>query len=100
MTDELKAGRKKLPLVLRLCVYLGAASPFRPSTGIYDDFDDPDFARAMMFKPFSVIDLTTLPEEMIRQHGTAALMEMLLKYARERDFVRAVSQLKECETLT
>src|SRR5260364_446349 len=61
MNDALKAGSKKLPLVLPLCVYHGETSPFPQSTDIYDDFDDPDLARAMMFKPFSLIDLTTLP---------------------------------------
>jgi predicted transposase YdaD len=67
---------------------------------VYDDFEDPDLARALVFKPFSLIDLTTLPESVIRQHGVASLMEMLLKYTRERDFARAISQLQEGDTLT
>ncbi len=100
MNDALKAGSQKLPLVLPLCIYHGEQSPFPQSTDIYDDFDDPDLACALVFKPFSLIDLTILSEETIRQHGVASLMEMLLKYTRERDFDRAVAQLKAGDTLS
>ncbi len=100
MNDALKAGSQKLPIVLPLCIYHGEQSPFPQSTDIYDDFEDPDLARALVFKPFSLIDLTTLPESMIRQHGVATLMELLLKHSREKEFARAVAQLKEGDTLT
>jgi hypothetical protein len=39
-----------------------------------------------MFKPLSLIDLGQIAEEALAKHGTADLLEMLLKQSRERTY--------------
>ncbi len=95
MEDHLKAGHSKLLLILPICVYHGKQSPFPHSTDIYDEFEDPELARQLVFKPFHLIDLTVLDEETIQQHGTAALMELLLKQAWVKDILSTFRQLIE-----
>ncbi|GAM53684.1 putative transposase [bacterium endosymbiont of Mortierella elongata FMR23-6] len=95
MEDHLKAGHNKLPLILPICVYHGRPSPFPHSTDIYDEFEDAELARELVFKPFRLIDLTVLNEETIQHHGTAALMELLLKQAWVKDLLSTFRQLLE-----
>ncbi|WP_235776166.1 Rpn family recombination-promoting nuclease/putative transposase [Rickettsiella massiliensis] len=84
--EHLQQGHKKLPIILPLCVYHGEVSPYPHSTDLYDHFDEPDFARQVMFKPFKLIDLTIFSDEEISQH-VAALMEMLFKHHRAKNFM-------------
>lgn len=95
MEDHLKAGHNRLPLILPICVYHGKQSPFPHSTDIYDEFEDTELARQLVFKPFQLIDLTVLDEEAIQQHGTAALMELLLKRAWVKSLLSTFRQLLE-----
>ncbi len=87
MDQYLRAGHTKLPLVLSICIYHGKKSPYPSSTDVYDEFEHPELARQLVFKPFILIDLTTLSEEEIEKHGLVALMEMLLKHSRAKDFI-------------
>jgi len=57
------------------------------SVDIYDCFEDPILARVIMFKPLDLIDLGQIEEEELVQHGTADLLEMLLKQSRTRTFL-------------
>jgi predicted transposase/invertase (TIGR01784 family) len=93
MADHLKAGGKQLPLVLPLCVYHGKRSPYPYSTDIYDSFADPHLARQLVFRPFQLIDLTVLSEETLQQHGTVALMELLLKTTWKKTFLTLLQRL-------
>ena len=87
MDQHLRQGHKKLPIILPICVYNGSISPYPYSCDVYDCFNNPEFAREIAFKPFILIDLTILSDEEIAQHGLAALMEMLLKHSRAKNFV-------------
>jgi predicted transposase YdaD len=78
--------RQRLPSVLNLCLYTGQQTPYPYSVDIYDCFEDPILARAEMFKPLSLIDLGQMEEEALAKHGTADLLEMLLKQSRERTY--------------
>src|SRR5260363_1145 len=49
-------------------------------------------ARALVFKPFSLVDLTTMTEEAIKQHGAAALMELLFKWYSARNLLEVLKQ--------
>ena len=85
---------KKLPIVIGLCVYHGRRSPYPYSTDIHDCFEDPELVRrCRVFQEFQLTDLTTISEEEVTSHGTACLMEMLLKQSHTRDFVKAVNIL-------
>jgi recombination-promoting nuclease RpnB len=50
-------------------------------------------ARELAFKPFKLIDLTVLSDEEISQHGLAALLEMLFKHHRSKQFLSIMRQL-------
>ena len=93
MEDHLRQGHDKLPIVITMCLYHGKQSPYPYTTDIYDYFADPILAREMMFKPFRLIDLTVLSDEVIQQHGLAALMEMLFKHYTTRDLLQVSHQI-------
>jgi len=48
-----------------------------------------------MFKPLPLIDLGQMSEKELKQHGTAALMELLLKQARYRTFLKWIKEHAE-----
>ncbi len=60
-------------------------------------FEDSDLARHVMFKPFTLIDLTVLSDEEIKEHGLAALMEALLKHSRDKKFLTILRRLLKDE---
>jgi predicted transposase/invertase (TIGR01784 family) len=84
-----KEGKQKakLPIILNLCLYSGKKTPYPYSVDIYDCFTDPALAKAKMFQPLSLIDLGQLSEEELKKHGTADLMELLIKQSREKTFL-------------
>ena len=92
-----KEKEKKLPLpvIINLCLYSGKKTPYPYSVDIYDCFEDPVLARAEMFKPLPLIDLGQMREDELKQHGTAALMELLLKQARYRTFLKWIKEHAE-----
>lgn len=87
----IRQGYKKLPIVLPICVYHGVESPYPHSRDCYDDFEDPELARQIVFKPFTLIDLTVLSDEELAT-GPAYLMEMLLKHSRAKNFLSILKQ--------
>ncbi|BBB15366.1 transposase [Candidatus Rickettsiella viridis] len=91
--EHLQQGNKKLPIILPLCIYHGEVSPYPHSTDLYDNFADPEFARKVAFKPFKLIDLTVLSDDEISQHGLAALMEMLFKHQRDKNFLSIMRKM-------
>jgi predicted transposase/invertase (TIGR01784 family) len=100
LTEHLSQTKKsqaqaKLPIILNLCLYSGKQTPYPYSVDIYDCFADPVLARAEMFKPLSLVDLGQLSEEELKKHGTADLMELLLKQSRERTFLNWIQENPE-----
>ena len=92
MNEHLKKGNDKLPVVLNLLLYSGKKSPYPYSLDLYDCFEDPDLAREWMFKPLDIIDLSTLSEEILSQHGQADMLEILLKYGQEPSIIAQLKQ--------
>ena len=86
--EYINQGNKKLPLVVNLVLYSGEKTPYPHSVDIFDCFEAPDMARAMMFKPLALIDLGQLSEAELVQHGSADLLELLLKQSREHTFYK------------
>jgi len=74
-------------------LYHGKESPYPHSVDIYDCFEDPGFAREVAFKPFKLIDLTVLTDEAISRHGLAAMMEMLFKHYRAKNFLTVLREI-------
>ena len=85
---------KTLPMVLPLIVYNGKDSPYPHSTNFYDCFADPALAQKLIFNgPFKLVDLTTEPDETLRRHKAAAVMELLEKHIRARDILPVIELL-------
>ncbi len=93
MDNHLKKGNKKLPVIFNLCLYNGTDSPYPESTCLFECFDHVELAKQVLFSPFTLIDLTIIPDDEIKQHGLASTMEMLLKHARLRDMRSAITSL-------
>jgi len=79
MRRHLNAGHKKLPLVFTMVIYAGDKSPYPETTDLYEMFQNPELAKQFMFKPFKLVDLTTMPEEEIAQWKNPALLLLALK---------------------
>ncbi|WP_010598984.1 Rpn family recombination-promoting nuclease/putative transposase [Rickettsiella massiliensis] len=86
MDQHIRQGHKKLPIVLPICLYHGMESPYPHSIDVYQCFENPGLAKKIVFKPFTLIDLTVLSDDELAE-GPAFLMEMLLKHARAKNFL-------------
>lgn len=93
MQRHLDAGHKKLPLVIPLLFYHGAASPYPYSLCWLDEFDDPESARQLYSTAFPLIDITVMPDVEIMQHRRMALLELIQKHIRKRDLMGLVEKL-------
>lgn len=76
-----------LPVVYPLVLYNGTkAYPY--STDIFTLFESQiTLAQKILLKPFQLIDLNTIPDEELRDHAKAALLEWALKHIYERDIL-------------
>ena len=82
------------PIVVCACFYHGERSPYPYSTQVHDYFTDPALSQELgSFEKFHLIDLTVMEPEAIKQHGSLALMEQVLKYSKYRDFAQYISSL-------
>lgn len=83
----------KLPIIVPLVFYNGDKSPYPHKTNIRELFADVELAEKFPLGNFKLIDLTVIPNEEILQHGKIALLEMLAKHIRVRDFKSVVQLL-------
>jgi predicted transposase/invertase (TIGR01784 family) len=87
--------RQRLPTILNLCLYTGKQTPYPYALDIYECFEDPMLARAEMFKPLSLVDLGQMEEDELASHGTADLLEMLLKQSQKRTYFNWIKEHPE-----
>ena len=87
--QHLEQRYKHLPIITNLCLYAGKKTPYPYSIDLYDCFKDPAIARKYMGKPFQLIliDLNNFSEAELAKHGTADMLQILLKRGIERDFL-------------
>lgn len=93
MQRHLAAGHKKLPLVIPMLFYHGAASPYPWSLCWLDEFDDPKSARHLYATAFPLVDITVVPDDEIMQHRRMALLELIQKHIRKRDLLGLAEKL-------
>ena len=63
---------------------------------MHDYFTDPALAQELgSFTKFELIDLSVMGAEEMKKHGSLALVEQVLKYSRERDFLHLLKELLE-----
>ncbi|WP_413729202.1 Rpn family recombination-promoting nuclease/putative transposase [Sodalis sp. RH22] len=85
MHRHLAQGNNTLPLVIPLLFYHGTRSPYPYSTRWLDGFHDPALAQALYCQPFPLVDVTVIPDDEIKTHRKAALLEYVQKHIRDRD---------------
>jgi predicted transposase/invertase (TIGR01784 family) len=90
MHDHIKAGHDTLPIVIPTLLYNGKQSPYPGSCDLFDGFDNPSLARAQMFKPFNLLDLSVTTDKKLMQARWSALPNLILKHIHERDFLKAM----------
>jgi predicted transposase/invertase (TIGR01784 family) len=95
--DQYLKGKKKtpLPVVIPLLVHNGDTK-YPYSCSIFDCFGEHKaLAQQFMFNTFELVDLTQLPDEVIRQHQWSGFLEMLFKHVAARDIMVYLEQLSE-----
>ncbi|EAA7928834.1 Rpn family recombination-promoting nuclease/putative transposase [Salmonella enterica subsp. enterica] len=93
MQYHLDAGNKTLPLVIPILFYHGEQSPYPFSLNWLDEFDSPQLARQLYSQTFPLVDITVTPDDEIMQHRRVALLELMQKYIRDRDWMSMVDKL-------
>ena len=82
-----KQRRPKQPLVVNLVLYNGVKINHPYPEDPYQCFDDPELARCVVSKPYTLINLNNISDEELLSHGACGLMEVLLKRANKANFV-------------
>ena len=95
MSDHLKQGHDKLPVIISFCLYHGKSSPYPYTTDIVDCFANPALAKDYGISHFHLIDLTIIDDDTIEGHGMVGLMELLLKHHRDKKLLRRLKQLQD-----
>ncbi|MCL2896188.1 Rpn family recombination-promoting nuclease/putative transposase [Brenneria tiliae] len=93
MQSHLEQGNKNLPLVVPLLFYHGSQTPYPYSLRWLDHFDHPSLAERIYGQPFPLIDLTVIPDDEIKTHRKAALLELVQKHIRQRDILELVQDI-------
>lgn len=93
MQQHISQGHDTLPLVIPVLFYHGTATPYPYSMNWLECFDLPEQARALYTGDFPLIDLTVMPDSEIMTHRRVALMELVLKHARQRDMLEWLKEL-------
>ena len=88
-------GGHQLPLVYPCVIYNGE-KPYCYTTDIFEMFQDPTLAREIFLKPFTLIDLPSIPDNDLKKKPLIGMLEMHLKYANTRDtfaFIKKIVDL-------
>ncbi len=84
-----KAGILTIPVLF----YQGKVSPYPYSMSWLDEFETPEYARALYDEHFPLVDITIIPDDEIMQHRRMAILELLQKHIRQRDLTELLDQL-------
>lgn len=85
MQRHLEAGHKTLPLVIPILFYHGKRSLYPWPLSWLDGFSDPTAACQVYTSPFTLVDITVIPDEEIMQHRSMAALTLVQKHIRQRD---------------
>ena len=90
MHQHLVQGNERLPLVIPMLFYHGQTSPYPYSTSWFELFEQVEAARSLYNAPFTLVDVTVIPDEEIMAHKRVALLELTQKNIRQRDIMELV----------
>jgi len=84
---------ESLPLVVPLVFYSGK-TPYCHTTDIFQLFGSLEpLAREIFLKPFHLIDVGRIPDDELRRHTWASVMELVQKNIWARDFLSFIKEL-------
>lgn len=84
---------KPLPIVVPLVFYNGTDSPYPHSTSIRDLMLDKELFDLVGLGAFKLIDLTVTNDSEILKHKKIALLEMVLKHIKAKEFILVVDSI-------
>lgn len=87
-----KDHKNQLPLVYPCVIYNGE-KPYCYTTDIFEMFQDPALAREIFLKPFTLIDLPSIPDDDLKKKPLIGMLEMHLKYASARDTLGFIEKI-------
>lgn len=93
MKRHLDAGHEALPLVIPILFYQGRRSPYPWTMNWLDGFNDPQLARQVYSRDFTLVDITIIPDEDIMQHRSMAALTLIQKHIRQRDLAQLLDKL-------
>ncbi|PHI32030.1 Rpn family recombination-promoting nuclease/putative transposase [Budvicia aquatica] len=93
MQQHIDQGHDTLPLVIPILFYHGQIQPYPFSLSWLDSFVLPERAKDLYAGKFPLVDLTVLPDTEILTHKRIALLEIILKHARQRDMAELLGEL-------
>ena len=82
-----------LPVVYPM-IFFNGKQPYPYSTSLFDLFGPhAALAKELFSNPFQLIDLTQIPDEELRSHQWAGLMEFMMKHVFARDIIPKIKQV-------
>jgi len=95
--DHISQDNKHYPIVFPILYYNGKTTPYPYSTDFFDYFENPKLAKAIMLKPFEVVDLSHISDAELLKHPWSCYMLGLFKYNRlKRDFTAFFQKMANC----
>lgn len=90
---DAKKKPNKLPNIVSLVIYNGIRE-YPYAKDLFSCFEDKELARQDITEPLILLDLSDTPdEEIIKEGGADAVLKLLLKWGRERDFIKKLQNI-------
>ena len=94
MRQHLNQGYKQLPLIFTAVFYNGTRSPYPYSTDIVECFEaSQDLVQEYFMRPFKLIDLTVLSDEMLKRDIMLAPLQIIMKHIDDKDLLPVFQDL-------
>ena len=92
---DAKKRPDKIPNIVALVIYNGEGK-YPYAKDVFSCFRNADLAKSDITNPMNLLDLAELPaEEITRMGGADAVLKLLLKFGRQRDFIQKIHQAME-----
>jgi predicted transposase/invertase (TIGR01784 family) len=83
----------KLPVIVPLVFYHGRL-PYTGTTNIFDLFyENKELAQSIFLKPFQLVDVTTMSDEVLKAGGYSGIMEFVMKHIHTREILVYLEQI-------
>ncbi|WP_286146250.1 Rpn family recombination-promoting nuclease/putative transposase [Shigella sp. FC1967] len=93
MNQHLQQGYKSLPLVVPILFYHGKKKPYPFPVNWMECFPLSSLASQLYSNDFSLIDLTSIDDDILLTHKKAAVMEIAMKHVNSCDDLNQIAML-------